>query len=106
MMTRARRGYGNYFGPFLRELLPDGRLAKHRRDGKPTGRDVARTCGVDETLVSLWKRGDYLPGREQAIKLAELFEEPVDLVLLLAGHAPQGNPEKLFRRLQIGEQRA
>lgn len=63
-------------------------------------------------MVSVWLRGKYspsnvtakyaspLPRREHAIIIAELLKEPVDLVLLLSGHAPEGDPHMAYCSLR------
>lgn len=83
-----------------------------RSPSRITRRELASRLGVDPSMVTIWVNGAYspsnlspsnttsLPRREHAIAIAGILGEPVDLVLLLCGHAPQADPHKAYNRLQ------
>lgn len=82
-----------------------------RYHGPLNGVGLAARIGVDQSLVGHWKKGKYpeyhrtspgqplVPSRQHCLAIAAALNEPPDLVLLLAGHAPNANPEHVFRLL-------
>lgn len=87
MSTDYRRAFGAWFSEQLR--------------GRPYGyrRQLALAIGTDPGNISHWADGANLPRRSVCLALAKALGQPVDRVLLLAGHAPEGNPERIYRTL-------
>ncbi len=60
--------------------LRDARAAKARAEGRkkiPQG-DLAKFCGVTQSTVARWERGQAIPPDDRKLKVAEFYGLPVD----------------------------
>lgn len=74
-----------------------------------SARALALAIGVDPSNITNWRQGYYSPGhkadgpvlpnRQHAIAIARALGEDPNLVLLLAGHAPEMSPMVAYRKL-------
>lgn len=74
------------------------RLKQARKAKKLTQPDVANLLGVDFTTISKWENGHVEPGREQIIKLAELYGTTTDELL---GKPSIEEVEKAIKEMDI-----
>jgi transcriptional regulator with XRE-family HTH domain len=80
-----------------------GRVRAHRR-GRGLGvREAAEEAGVSPATLSRVERGDYLPGRDNLLKLAAWLGEAIDeLDVRPSGHEgePQSTPDAVALHLR------
>lgn len=97
-------------------VTPQTPFARHLRAALArsgiSSQELARRLGVHPTSISNWVRGVYayshnsspgepcVPSRKHVREMAPLLGEPVDLLLLLAGYAPEMPALEAYRRLQ------
>lgn len=60
------------------ETKPNLRLVKCRETAKLSQGEVASTIGVDQTAISKYERGIFFPKADKMIKLARLYNVPVE----------------------------
>lgn len=70
------------------------RLAVFRADRGLSRRDIASVVGVNPQTVGYLERGDYAPSVELALKLAELFQVPVEVLFSLTPFPLLGSEAK------------
>jgi putative transcriptional regulator len=56
------------------------RIAMLRQDNGLSRRDLADSVGVNPQTIGYLERGDYKPSLELAMKIAAVFDLPVELV--------------------------
>lgn len=66
------------------------RLAVFRADHGLSRKDVADKVGVNPQTIGYLERGDYAPSVELALKLAAIFNAPVEALFSLKPFAPLG----------------
>lgn len=66
------------------------RLAVFRADHGLSRKDVAEKVGVNPQTIGYLERGDYAPSVELALKLAAIFNAPVEALFSLKPFAPLG----------------
>lgn len=54
------------------------RLVKCRETAKMSQEEVASAIGVDQTAISKYERGMFFPKADKMMKLARLYNVPVD----------------------------
>lgn len=57
------------------------RLKIYRKQSGYTQEDIAEKLGVSRQAVAKWERGESLPDIESCIKLADLYETTVDILV-------------------------
>ncbi len=61
--------------------LIDKRIKDLRRELNINQTELAELCGVQQSCVSKWERGDTLPDAEMIIKLCEVLNASADYLL-------------------------
>lgn len=64
------------------------RIAVFRAERGLSRKDLAEAVGVNPQTVGYLERGDYAPSVELALKIALVFEAPVEALFSLAPFAP------------------
>ncbi|MFN3912590.1 helix-turn-helix transcriptional regulator [Hyphomonas sp.] len=64
------------------------RLSVFRAERNLSRKDLAEAVGVNPQTIGYLERGDYAPSVELALKLAALFEVPVEHLFSLKPFAP------------------
>jgi putative transcriptional regulator len=64
------------------------RIALFRAEAGMTRRELADAVGVNPQTIGYLERGDYSPSCELALKIAERFKVPVEMVFSLRPFAP------------------
>ncbi|MGN1084423.1 MAG: helix-turn-helix transcriptional regulator, partial [Lachnospiraceae bacterium] len=57
------------------------RLKMFRKQNGYTQEEIAEKLGVSRQAVAKWERGETLPDIENCIKLADLYETTVDMLV-------------------------
>lgn len=60
------------------DTKPNLRLVKCRETAKMSQGEVALTIGVDQTAISKYERGLFFPKADKMMKLARLYNVPVE----------------------------
>lgn len=64
------------------------RISVFRAERKLSRKDLAEQVGVNPQTIGYLERGDYAPSVELALKLAALFDVPVEQLFSLKPFAP------------------
>lgn len=64
-------------------MVLKNRLKELRARDSLNQTELAKRAGISRQTVSLIERGDYTPSVVIALKLAEIFDEPVEQVFVL-----------------------
>lgn len=64
-------------------MVLKNRLKELRARDSLNQTELAKRAGISRQMVSLIERGDYTPSVVIALKLAEIFDEPVEQVFVL-----------------------
>lgn len=64
------------------------RLSVFRADHAMSRKDLAERVGVNPQTIGYLERGDYAPSVELALKLAAVFDAPVEALFSLQPFAP------------------
>lgn len=64
------------------------RLSVFRADHSMSRKDLAERVGVNPQTIGYLERGDYAPSVELALKLAAVFDAPVEALFSLKPFAP------------------
>lgn len=64
------------------------RISVFRADHSMSRKDLAERVGVNPQTIGYLERGDYAPSVELALKLADVFEAPVEALFSLKPFAP------------------
>lgn len=57
------------------------RLKELRKENRITQKELAKTIGYEQTIISMWESGTREPSNETLIKLADFFNVSVDYLL-------------------------
>lgn len=72
------------------------RLKMYRKQNGLTQEDVAEQLGVSRQAVAKWERGETMPDIESCIKLADLYETTVDMLVRDLEESEHGNGKHIF----------
>lgn len=72
------------------------RLKMYRKQNGLTQEDVAEKLGVSRQAVAKWERGETMPDIESCIKLADLYETTVDMLVRDLEKSEHGNGKHIF----------
>lgn len=72
------------------------RLKMYRKQNGLTQEDVAEQLGVSRQAVAKWERGETMPDIESCIKLADLYETTVDMLVRNLEESEHGNGKHIF----------
>ena len=64
------------------------RLSVLRAEKRATRRELAAAVGVNVQTIGSIERGDYGPSLELALKMAEFFDVPIEVLFSLRPFAP------------------
>lgn len=78
-------------------MVMHNRLAVFRAERSMSRKDLAEAVGVNPQTIGYFERGDYAPSVELALKLAGVFNVPVEALFSLKPFAP------LARSIEKGE---
>ncbi|MDJ0277224.1 helix-turn-helix transcriptional regulator [Sphingomonas sp. 2R-10] len=67
------------------------RIALFRADHRLSRRDLAEAVGVNPQTIGYLERGDYKPSLELALRIAERFAVPVELLFSLTPFPPMAD---------------
>ncbi len=68
-----------------------------------TQEDVAEKVGVSRQAVAKWEKGETLPDIESCIKLADLFEVPVDMLVRGLKEEKTAEKKQLFGCVKVND---
>lgn len=68
-----------------------------------TQEDVAEKVGVSRQAVAKWEKGETLPDIESCIKLADLFEVPVDMLVRGLKEEKAAEKKHLFGCVKVND---
>ncbi len=68
-----------------------------------TQEDVAEKVGVSRQAVAKWEKGETLPDIESCIKLADLFEVPVDMLVRGLKEEKAAEKKQLFGCVKVND---
>lgn len=68
-----------------------------------TQEDVAEKVGVSRQAVAKWEKGETLPDIESCIKLADLFEVPVDMLVRGLKEEKTAEKKHLFGCVKVND---